>query len=94
MKLQHRQIQVHLGGSEYSEPECSFLCQLCALDHQLASLATLWTNLAAAGALCESFTRGHVDGYHEANRERGIPQNPRYPDLRDWRPGCELEARR
>ena len=68
-----------------SECACGGLWERRETDRPFASISTC---LRDAGALCAAFDAGHVDGYHEANRERGIPQDPRYPNMRDWRPGC------
>ena len=52
-----------------------------------ASLRTLASNLAAAGALCEAFAQGYDQHEHEQ-----LYSNHGYRTDGDWRPGCQRPA--
>jgi hypothetical protein len=62
---------------------CSMYCQACDIDRRLSACRTLASNLAVAGALCESFTLGNRNGQNYVTESEGC-----WPAFPDWTPGC------
>jgi len=54
-------------------------CNACDVDRRLLTLGTLASNLAIAGALCESYQRGS-DSEHYANRNPWFPGHALAPE--------------